>query len=105
MIEAAGPKLARWRTAIGWAARVAMQGCAPIPLDQPVKVELAFRFERPTNPARSYPCVGGGLDVDKLIRATHDALTGIVWTDDSQCVELLATKGYGEPGVEIMVQW
>ena len=105
MIEDAGPKLARWRTAIGWAARAAMHGALPIPLEQPVKVELVFRFARPAKPSRSYPCSGGGLDIEKLVRAAHDAMTGIVWTDDSQCVDVRATKEYGAPGVEIAVMW
>lgn len=31
-------------------------------------------------------------DVDKLARAVLDALTGLVWADDSQVVRLMATK-------------
>jgi Holliday junction resolvase RusA-like endonuclease len=103
MLEDAGPKLKRWRTAIGWAARQAMQGRPILPLSQPVKVTLGFTFQRPAKPSRSYPCGGGGQDVEKLVRAAHDAMTGIVWEDDSQCVDVRATKAYGVPGVEIQI--
>jgi len=41
-------------------------------------------------------------DLDKLVRAVLDALTGIVWKDDAQVVALKATKVQGvTPGVEV----
>ena len=44
-------------------------------------------------------------DVTKLTRAVEDALTGIVWRDDAQVVELTARKFYGTPErVEVMVE-
>lgn len=44
-------------------------------------------------------------DVLKLARSTEDALTGVVWVDDSQTIALHVTKLYGEkPGVEITVE-
>ena len=36
-------------------------------------------------------------DIDKLARCALDALTGIVFRDDAQIVDLHATKRYGEP--------
>jgi crossover junction endodeoxyribonuclease RusA len=36
-------------------------------------------------------------DLTKLIRPLEDALTGICWRDDSQIVQQLAEKRYGEP--------
>ena len=36
-------------------------------------------------------------DVDKLARCALDALTGIVFRDDAQIVDLHAAKRYGEP--------
>lgn len=102
MIEAHAPELKAWRTAVGWAARAAWR-CEPVPLEHAVKVVLEFRFPQPKRGARGYPCTGGGLDVEKLVRAVHDAMTGIVWTDDSQVVELVARKGWGEAGVHVVV--
>jgi Holliday junction resolvase RusA-like endonuclease len=37
-------------------------------------------------------------DVDKLARAINDALTGVVWRDDSQVVQLKVTKAYARVG-------
>lgn len=43
-------------------------------------------------------------DVDKLTRAVLDALTGVVFEDDQQVVDLLGTKNYWlRPGVQITV--
>jgi Holliday junction resolvase RusA-like endonuclease len=33
-------------------------------------------------------------DLDKLIRAVGDALTGVLWTDDAQIVTWSTGKGY-----------
>lgn len=37
-------------------------------------------------------------DLDKLARACKDALTGVVWTDDAQVVDLVARKRYCAAG-------
>lgn len=39
-------------------------------------------------------------DLDKLIRGATDALTGTVWKDDAQLVEIAATKCYVEAEAE-----
>ena len=36
-------------------------------------------------------------DLSKLIRATEDALTGIIYADDAQIVDIHAKKEYGLP--------
>ena len=44
-------------------------------------------------------------DLDKLLRAVGDALSGIVWRDDSQVVHVRAVKRYtaGHPQAELMI--
>lgn len=43
-------------------------------------------------------------DVDKLARAVLDALTGVLYRDDSQVVQLMASKVYGrDPGARVEV--
>ena len=44
-------------------------------------------------------------DLDKLIRCVLDALTGVAWHDDSQVVEVIASKYYrDQPGVFITLE-
>lgn len=38
-------------------------------------------------------------DRDKLERATNDAMTGVIWVDDSQVAATLSQKIYVEPGM------
>ena len=47
-------------------------------------------------------------DVDKLLRAVLDALTGIVWVDDSQVAFATANKTFawnGRPGAHIIIDF
>jgi Holliday junction resolvase RusA-like endonuclease len=47
----------------------------------------------------------GRPDATKLTRAVEDALTGIVWRDDSQVAEQHVIKRYGEhPGVTVEIK-
>lgn len=45
--------------------------------------------------APKYPTVRP--DATKLMRPLEDALTGIVWKDDSRIVEQVVRKSYGDP--------
>jgi crossover junction endodeoxyribonuclease RusA len=77
------------------------------PLDRPVAVHLSFILPRPKSHRNSkgtlrpkykdtqhtsYP------DLDKLVRAILDALTGLAWRDDAQVTQITACKGYGDIG-------
>ncbi|KKN86900.1 hypothetical protein LCGC14_0264630 [marine sediment metagenome] len=76
-------------------------------LDGPVSVELWFFLKRPKSVKdRPYPSVPP--DIDKLTRATLDAIKGTI-EDDSRVVDLDVRKRYAEdygvaPGVMIYVQ-
>lgn len=63
---------------------------------EPVCLSLKFVFNRPSSAPRKrrYPAVKP--DTDKLIRATLDALTGVLYLDDAQVVNIAAAKEYGE---------
>jgi len=47
---------------------------------------------QPRKGAPAYP----PLDVDKLVRATGDALSGVVFEDDRQVVRIEAAKAYAD---------
>lgn len=97
-----------WRLAI--AATVAeFRGDEPI-TREPVAMACRFTFIRPMSHTKKL----GGLvkgapwamvrnpDLDKLARAVLDSLTGVLYGDDSQVVQLHLFKSYGErAGLEL----
>ncbi len=98
------PRLAQWRQEVAHAARQVYDG--PLILG-PVSLWLAFVRPRPKghfgtgrNAAKRKPLAPEypttKPDLSKLTRAVEDALTKVVWYDDSQVVELHVTKRYGE---------
>lgn len=98
MVHSQGSALAVWRSTIGLAAKA--QGARKI--EGAVAIELDFQVLKPRTVKRAMPTVPP--DLDKLIRAALDALTGIVYLDDSQVVEIRSSKSYAEePGVDISV--
>ena len=57
--------------------------------DGPIRVTLDFMFQRPKKPSREYPSVG---DLDNFVKGVCDAANQILYSDDSQIVELSASK-------------
>lgn len=99
------PQLKRskpWQDAVAWAAKAAMQSREPYA--GPVLVAARFIFARPKKTNLAVPAP----DLDKLLRAVFDAMTGIAYNDDRQVATLVGTgkqwaDGGEEPGVEIVV--
>lgn len=83
-------KLKPWRQEIAESARA--EGATPAP--GPWAVRLEFYVRRPTSRPKRHLEPDKRPDVDKLVRSVLDALTGIVWHDDGQVVELQARKRY-----------
>jgi Holliday junction resolvase RusA-like endonuclease len=91
-----------WKAIVAMAARAAYDG--PL-LEGPLHVRFTFVITRPDGhygkrgllpSARPHPTIRP--DVLKLSRSTEDALKEILWHDDSQTVQLVAVKRYGERG-------
>jgi crossover junction endodeoxyribonuclease RusA len=114
VLEQSGAKLKDWRDAVNAAAWQAVYANPPAAREVfrgPVGVSLAFTLPRPASAprGRSWPCVRP--DLDKLVRAVLDAITGPVLADDGQVIWLHATKGYpggwvlgpADPGVFVEV--
>lgn len=90
--------LMAWRGQVGQAAHVA--GCTPI--SGAISISMRFRYLRPKSVMRTQPTVPP--DLDKQIRSILDALTGIAYIDDSQVVQITASKEYqGSQGVDIVI--
>lgn len=96
-----------WRGDVKALAQRAM-GNFPM-LDGPVVIRLNFVMKRPVSTSKSKPTPPAVKrpDLDKCARAIFDAITGVVYNDDSQVVDLHATKRIAEigeqPGCQITV--
>lgn len=100
------PETGPWRQAVASAALAAMNGRQLRP--GPLRMRVVLVFARPAghfgtgrNTGRLKPSAPlycrTRPDLDKLLRALGDALTGIVFRDDAQIVDVHAEKHYGEP--------
>jgi Holliday junction resolvase RusA-like endonuclease len=99
------PRTAPWRADVVSAAALVHKG--PL-LTEPITMTYEFVFPRP----RVHFGTGKNIDVlksfapkhhaikpdlTKIIRSTEDALTGVIWKDDSQVYNRCAIKRYCEP--------
>lgn len=86
-------KMKPWRQEIAGCAIQWMQGG---PSEKPVTLRADFYFERPKSQKKA-EYKSTKPDIDKLGRAVLDALTGIVFRDDSQVIDCTLRKFYGTP--------
>jgi crossover junction endodeoxyribonuclease RusA len=109
IITSTNPKVKKWEQTIRTTARVAMAGQRFV---GPVVLKLTFRLRRPLRlKAGESVCHQTYPDLDKLIRAVLDGLTGACYDDDRQVVSIQASKWYAnsapgpfsDPGVTIRV--
>lgn len=99
-----------WKTDVRHAVQAVYQG---EPWDCPIKLSIAFVMPRPKGHFRtgknsgklreSAPCTPiVKPDLLKLARAVEDALTGVLYRDDSLIVDEYLSKSYGLcPGARI----
>lgn len=106
IITAANKKTKPWRQEVAGAALTAMEedllSCAGRNIA--FRLIVVFRFQRPKSVKAGVLEKTTKPDTDKLIRSVLDALTGILWEDDSQVVEIIARKEFGTPSAEITIQ-
>lgn len=93
-----------------------MQHKPDVPLDEPLKVVLVFKFERPKSHYRTGKNASllkddapdwhtKTPDADNLAKFVCDSLNGIFWRDDSCICSLIVAKQYrAVPCVEITIQ-
>jgi Holliday junction resolvase RusA-like endonuclease len=114
----ANPKTKDWMNSVKWFAMKAANRM--LLLDEAVRLELVFLYERPKShygTGRNAGCLKSSApmfyekttnpDLTKIVRAVEDALTGIIWKDDSIVVQQLPIKLYccgdEKPGVMIKI--
>jgi crossover junction endodeoxyribonuclease RusA len=113
IVTDANPQARDWKIDVQHVARTAYTGQ---PLEGPLELELSFFMERPKfhfnakrdaikPTAPSYPT--GKPDASKLCRGVEDALTGMLYRDDSQIVKQTVRKRYAtlqyREGVQVTV--
>lgn len=85
-------KVKPWRAAVAQAATIAYLHAEPI--DGPVTVEVEFILPRPKSLPKRITDMVRKPDLDKLVRSTLDALSGIAYIDDNRVTRIVATKTY-----------
>lgn len=105
-------RMKQWERCVRDEARemtFADKNAGPLYQGKAVAVAIVFRLPRPAGHRNKKtgvllpsapPRPSVKPDVDKLARCTLDALTGIVFDDDSRIVELALHKTYANPGDE-----
>ena len=102
-VSDANPKSKEWKTLVAFAAQ---QHRPPQPLTGAVAVTFTFIRPRPASHFNSKGALNASghrapwpttkPDALKLARGVEDALTGIIWQDDSQIVDERLIKRWGE---------
>lgn len=99
-----------FKAAIKHEAKLAYTGS---PLDGPIRIDCIFVFPRPKSmiwKRRPMPRIPhtSKPDTDNVVKAVKDALTGIVWRDDSQVYQEFSTKwiasGEEQPRTIVMIK-
>lgn len=99
-ITHSNPRTMNWRHAIAdvtISRMEALYGRGYSLWDRPVKVQMAFAMNRPKSRPKRLAHPTTRPDLDKLVRAVLDGLTGTILKDDNCVVEIDARKSYGEP--------
>jgi len=106
----AGKANKEWRKVVAWTALKFMMSSRAFPKEVGFKVEYIFFLRRPNDHYTGSNRERGILKPDappwhlqkpdalKFARSTEDALTGIVWADDSQTVRICSEKRWAENG-------
>jgi Holliday junction resolvase RusA-like endonuclease len=97
IITSATKGLKDWEHKIASAAQAQATG---ILLTGPCRVSITFFLARPASLPKRKRFHTTRPDLDKLIRGATDALKDVLWKDDAQAVEILASKHYTETANE-----
>jgi crossover junction endodeoxyribonuclease RusA len=99
-------KVKPWRQELAQTAMVVMHesGAKLAARGVPISIALTFYFDKPKSEKKFAVHKVTKPDLDKLLRAVLDGLTGIAYEDDSQVCECLVAKIFGSPArLEVQV--
>ena len=97
VVTSANRGLKAWEQSVRAAAQAVAGGRL---LTGPITLEAAFLLTRPPSvrvSKRPHPLTRP--DLSKLVRGIEDALTGVLWRDDSQVIVIRASKAYEADGL------
>lgn len=99
VITSANAKNKPWRQEIAGTALAEMEKANLRAAEKgvPVTIEASFYFTKPKSARKRDLHKVTKPDADKLARSLLDALTGIAFADDSQVIQIKATKLFGAP--------
>lgn len=87
-------KVAPWRAVVAQVAALKTRDIE----DGPVSVEVEFILPRPKSLPKRITHMVKKPDLDKLVRSTLDALSGVSYADDNRVTRLIASKRYVRDG-------
>lgn len=102
VIHSNGSKIDIWRRSIVDAVHRQLGEEIEL-LEGPLRLSAAFRLPPPASlpkRRRTWPTGARSGDLDKLLRALGDAITGVLIDDDSRIVDARVTKDWAGPGAQ-----
>jgi crossover junction endodeoxyribonuclease RusA len=90
-LTSANTKTEPWRQEV---AAAAIKARVPHVSLGPLRLTVVFALPRPISRPKKFQSPDKRPDLDKLLRAILDALTGIAFRDDAQVCEIRASKVY-----------
>jgi Holliday junction resolvase RusA-like endonuclease len=97
--------LLNWRAVVAHeAVRAMMSSGQDKPFDGAVSLRVVFYMPRPKSLSKHATQHIKKPDCSKLVRAVEDALTNVVWSDDSQVTRIIADKVYATERVGCRVE-
>lgn len=107
IITSTAKGLKSWRTLVSLTLQERIQEIGlegRLPLEGPVFVSMRFRIPRPkSEPKNRRTWPDRRPDLDKLVRAVLDSLSGVAFSDDGQVVSIFAEEDWGLSGVTVWV--
>lgn len=103
-------KTARYENLVKLAAQQAMAEAAPIEGAVGLIVRAYFSIPKSWSLKKQRSAALGEImhtkrpDLDNVVKAIKDGANGVAWKDDSQVVDVRASKRYGTPRVEVEVK-
>lgn len=98
VITSDNPNVKDWRAVIALEAGGAMRRTGWVPTTGPVRILARFVLRRPKTLPKRVTAHITKPDLDKLQRALGDALSGVIYRDDSQVTQWKVEKVYTAAG-------